>query len=170
MNDLFWIDVVSRIIHVATAISLIGGSVFITFVLHPVVSKLAEDQRQVMQDQLIGRWKWFVHLGILLFLVSGFYNFFRAIPIHRGDGFYHGLIGIKILLALWVMFLASALVGRSARFAGMRNNRGLWGKVLIISALVIVCISGFAKVRDVPSEITESGDQPAVESVEAASN
>ena len=54
----------------------------------------------------------FIHFGILLFIVSGFYNFARAIPGHKGDGLYHALMGTKILLALLLFAISSALVGR----------------------------------------------------------
>ena len=53
---------------------------------------------------------------ILLFIVSGFYNFARAIPGHKGDGLYHALLGTKILLALILFAISSALVGRSKAF------------------------------------------------------
>lgn len=147
MSDLFWLDVVSRIVHVLTAITLVGGAVFIAVVLHPVLQRLEAERREEVQPLVIGRWKWVVHFGILLFLLSGFFNYFRAMPLHQGDGLYHALVGTKILLAFWVMFLASALVGRSSRMASFRANRGLWSKVLVASAVVIVCISGFVKVR-----------------------
>lgn len=159
MDGLFWIDVVSRIVHIATAITLVGGSVFLAFVLHPIVKAMDDSTRELLQSQVVGRWKWLVHVGILLFLLSGFYNYFRAIGAHQGDGMYHGLIGTKMLLAFWVMFLASALVGRSARFSGMRANRGFWLKVLVGSALLIVILSGFAKVRGVP-EGGADNDEP----------
>lgn len=152
MEDLFWIDVISRILHVSTAIALVGGSVFLAFVLIPASATLPVETELSLRQQLTSRWKWFVHLGIGLFLVTGFYNFIRAIPLHRGDGLYHGLIGTKIILALLVMFLASALVGRSEKMKLFREQRSTWLKVLVGLALVIVMISGYAKVRGVPAK------------------
>lgn len=149
---MFWIDVVSRVFHVLTAITLIGGATFIALVLHPVTGRLEETQRESVRAAVVGRWKMFVHIGILIFLVTGFYNYVRAIGLHRGDGLYHALLGTKMLLAFWVMFLASVLVGRSQRFAGMRQNMGMWSKVLVASAFLIVAISGFVKVRGIPDK------------------
>lgn len=97
----------------------------------------------------------FVHIGIVLFLVSGFYNFILQIPKHKGDGLYHALIGTKILLAFAVFFFASALVGRSKSFDGMRKNAKFWQLVIILLAAVIVGISGFAKVA-LPGRLPES--------------
>ena len=108
-----WIDVLSRIVHVGTAITLVGGTAFLRLVLIPIAERLPEDTHRQLSDAVQSRWKRFVHAGILLFLLSGFYNYMRAIPSHKGDGLYHALIGTKILLALAVFFIASALVGRS---------------------------------------------------------
>ncbi len=156
------IDVVSRIVHVATAITLVGGSVFTLFVLMPSAKALSDQSHDSLATAITGRWKRFVHAGVLLFVVSGLYNYVRAIPNHRGDGLYHALIGTKMLLALGVFFLAAALVGRSEKLAGIRRNRAKSIKLLVLLAAIVVCISGFAKVRGVktippaPAEITQA--------------
>ena len=144
------IDVLSRVVHVGTAITLVGGSVFMLFVLLPSAKQLSDDARDQLATAIGSRWKRFVHIGILLFLVSGFYNYIRAIPLHKGDGLYHAMVGTKILIALGVFFLAAALVGRSEKLAAIRANRAKWLKVLVLLAAVIVAISGFVKVRAVP--------------------
>ncbi len=143
------IDIISRIVHVSTAIVLVGGTVFSLMVLMPAAETLSDQTRSELHTGVVARWKRFVHIGILLFLVSGFYNFFQAIPLHKGDGLYHGLVGTKILLALAVFFIASALVGRSPALEKMRINRKFWLRVLVVLAAVIVIISSFVKVRGV---------------------
>ncbi|MCC6507900.1 MAG: hypothetical protein IT423_02250 [Pirellulaceae bacterium] len=154
MDNLFLIDVVSRIVHIATAIVLIGGSTFMAFVLLPTAEKLDQAAHEQLRSLVNGRWKRFVHAGILLFLVTGFYNYFRQMPNHEGDGLYHALIGTKILLALGVFFIASALVGRSAAFENMRASRAKWLKIIVLLAAVIVGMSGFVKVKGpAPKEV-----------------
>ena len=145
---MFAVDVASRIIHVLTAITLVGGSIFMLLVLIPSANeKLNEEEHDRLAPGVVGRWKRFVHGGVLLFLVTGFYNFFRAIPQHKGDGLYHALVGTKIILALIVFFLAAALVGRSEKLQFIRDKRQKWMRVMIGIALLIVAISGFVKVR-----------------------
>ncbi|MCM2375206.1 hypothetical protein [Aporhodopirellula aestuarii] len=146
---MLFLDTISRIVHVATAITLVGGSVFLLCVLLPSAKTLSEDAHKQLAQAINGRWKRFIHGGIALFLISGFYNYFRAIPNHKGDGLYHGLLGAKMLMAFVIFFFASALVGRSARFDGMRANRAKWLRVIVILAAIIVCISGFLKIRGV---------------------
>lgn len=154
------LDVVSRIVHVSTAIALVGGSVFTLCVLMPAAKAISDEAHETLAEGITSRWKRFVHGGILLFLVSGFYNYMQAIPDHKGDGLYHGLLGTKMICAFAIFFIASALVGNSAAFESMRKARKKWLSVLVALALVIVCISGFAKIRGVPSSTdTSSGDQ-----------
>ena len=150
------LDVISRFVHVFTAITLVGGSVFMAFVLGPSANELGEETHNKLREQVVKRWKKFVHGGIGLFLLSGFYNYMAMIPKHKGDGLYHGLVGTKIILALGIFFLASALVGRSKAFEGMRAQRAKWLKILVLLAAVVVGISGFVKVRGIPAKVAEA--------------
>jgi uncharacterized membrane protein len=147
----FALDTISRITHVSTAIVLVGGSVFTLIVVQPILAKLKdEEERARIHDGFVSRWKRVVHIGILLFLVSGLYNYVRAIGDHKGDGLYHGLMGTKMLLALVVFFLAAALVGRSSALQRFRDKRRYWTTIMVLLATVIVCVSGYVKVRGKP--------------------
>ncbi len=147
---MFAVDVASRLIHVLTAIVLLGGSTFMLLVVLPTLQSSDEGTRTKIASGLRSIWKRYVHAGIALFLITGFYNYFKAMPLHKGDGLYHGLIGTKIILALGVFFLASALVGRSAAFEGMRSNSSKWLKILCLLGIVIVAMSSFVKIRGIP--------------------
>ena len=145
------LNLVMRWAHVGTAIVVLGGAIFLRFVLMPAATAvLKEDAHQALRERLMGAWKKVIHAGIGLFLLSGLYNYLAVMaPLHKGDGRYHMLLGIKILLALGVFFISSALVGRSAAFAGLRKDSRKWLAVSIFLALIIVAISGFLKVRGV---------------------
>lgn len=145
------LDILSRIVHVGTAITLVGGSVFTLLVLMPSAKELPDAEHEQLAAAIKSRWKRFVHIGVTLFLVSGLYNYVRAIPNHRGDSLYHAMLGTKMLLALVVFFLAAALVGRSEKLEPIRRQKGKWLKVLVILAAIIVAISGFVKVRGIPN-------------------
>jgi uncharacterized membrane protein len=138
-----FIDVISRWVHVGAAIVLLGGSTFIRFVLMPSAELLPEAEHQQLRQAVMGRWKRFVMIGIGLLLASGLYNYGTS---GRVGGLYHGLMGIKMLLAVGVFFLASALTGRSARLAAIRKDAKKWLIVLIVMAASVVAIGGFLKV------------------------
>ena len=145
--NLFGLDVLSRVVHIATAITLVGGSIFMAIAMIPSLEVIPNDQRAAFVSAVRDRWKRYVHGGIGLFLLSGFYNYFRAIPKHQGDGLYHALLGTKMLLAFVVFFLASVMVGRSAKFESWRQNPSKVLRVMIILAVLIVAMSGFLKIR-----------------------
>ena len=141
------VDIASRFIHVLTAITLVGGSLFTLLVLLPASERLEDQARGDLMGGIRDRWRRVVHGGIALFLLSGFYNYFRAMPLHRGDGLYHGLLGTKMLLALAVFALASLLVGRSRLATKMAAQRERWLGVMVLLAIAIVAISAVVKVR-----------------------
>lgn len=144
---MLWIDYLSRFVHIITAITLIGGSIFQLWIVFPASQTLPAEQREGVMGAITARWKRLVHLGIALFLLTGFYNYFKAMPDHKGDGLYHALVGTKILLALAIFFIASALVGKSPALAAMRAQRGRWLAIQVSLAVVVVLISSFVKVR-----------------------
>ena len=147
-----WIAIASRWIHVGTAVVLVGGLVFLRFVLGPAAAQLPDEAHAKLKELVSARWKKFIHGGIALFLLSGFYNYLVIqAPLHKGDKLYHALMGTKILLALAVFYLSSALIGRSKAFAGMRTNPKLWQGIIIVLAAVIIGISGFVKVALKPT-------------------
>lgn len=140
----------TRILHVGTAIVLVGGIFFVRFLLMPAATRvLSEADHTKLRAAVMEGWKKYVHAGIGLFLLSGGINYYRVIAerSHKGDPLYHALLGTKMLLALVIFFIASALVGRSAKFESLRQHGRKWLGVNLALALIIVAISGFLKVR-----------------------
>lgn len=141
------LNVISRWVHIMTAIAVAGGTIFVRFVLQPAAKELPDAEHAVLREAIARRWRKFVALGIVLFLASGLYNYLVVgLPRHHQDGIYHALMGLKITLAFVVFFVASALAGRSARFEALRRQNRQWLLVLVSLILVIVLISSFLKV------------------------
>jgi uncharacterized membrane protein len=153
MSDLL-LYTTTRVLHIGAAIVLVGGTFFIRCVLAPAASRsLSDAEHQKLRSDLMQGWKRVIHGGIALLLLSGGINYYRVIAArtHKGDGLYHGLLGTKILLAMAIFFIASAIVGRSPRFEAMRKNIRKWMVVNLILAFLIISISGFLKVRGAPA-------------------
>jgi uncharacterized membrane protein len=148
MDSVEIINVLSRWLHIATAIVVVGGTVFIRFVLTPAAERLPEAEHVRLREGIMLRWRKVVAAGIGLFLLSGFYNYYWIIAAgkRRGDGAYHALLGGKIVLSFVVFFLASVLVGRSARFEPLRRQRKTWMTVVVLLAFLIVLIASYLKV------------------------
>jgi uncharacterized membrane protein len=141
-----WLTILSRWVHIGSAITMVGGTVFLRCVLMPAARALPEAEHTALRARLMSRWKKFVHTCVLLFLLSGVYNFIVVTaPLHKGDKLYHALIGIKILLALVVFFFAIALTSSKSWSEGLRRNVAQWLAVNLMLAVVIVAISGVLK-------------------------
>lgn len=143
-----YIALVSRILHVLAAILLLGGGMFKLLVILPSVSELPEEERNSLKERFLKRWRYLVATGIALLIFSGFYNYLAVeLPDHKGDGRYHMLMGIKILLAFVVFFLASALAGRSAALEFIRKKSKFYLCLTVTLATIVVVIAGILKVR-----------------------
>jgi uncharacterized membrane protein len=143
----------TRILHVGTAIVVVGGTFFVRFVLFPAATQnLSDDAHARLRGAVMGTWKKIIHIGIALFILTGAINYYRVIAqgSHKGDSLYHALLGTKILLALGIFFIAEALVGRSSAFEGLRRNAPKWLLANLLLASIIVAVSGFLRVRGVP--------------------
>lgn len=158
--ELDLLGIVSRWLHIGSAIVLLGGAICLKFVVGPVL----QNQSQELKDAVRGRWKRFVHAAIAGLLLSGIYNYIKAFPLHRGDGLWHAMVDTKIVLALGVFFLASVLVGRSKGTQKFRDNAAQWTTISILLGLLIVAMSGLVKVVGPKPKAAD----PAAEKVDAA--
>lgn len=157
MDETLILPILSRWAHVGTAIVLVGGTAFFRLILIPAL----EGDNSELLGRIRERWKKVVHSGIAIFLLSGFYNYVTMIPKHKGDGLYHGLVGTKILLAMFVFFIASALVGNKPGTQKFRDDAKKWTGIMLMVAAVIVAISGFVKVRPAPTLTSAAIAQPS---------
>jgi len=150
MENISVLDIIMRWLHLIGAIVAIGGSIFALFVLLPSISGLAEDIRSEIYESVRSRFSKLFMFAIAALLISGFYNYLgNEMSNHEGQSAYHILMGIKIMLAMGVFFLGSALLGRSAAFEGIRRKRRRWMVRNILLALLIIAIAAvLAKMPD----------------------
>ncbi len=134
---------VSRWVHILSAVVAIGGAFFMRFVLMPSAKEtLTDEQHAALREKVIGRWKRVVMIVIGLLFITGIVNFvWVGMPKSKLDGAssYHAIFGVKLLLAFGIFYLASALTGRSKATEGLRAQSSRWlGIVVILGVLVIV--------------------------------
>lgn len=138
--------IVSRWFHLAAVITAIGGTVFLRMVLHPsATSSLSPETHEALRAAVVRRWARVVHISILFIILSGTYNAIVMFPKHSGQPLYHALFGVKVLLALALFFIATAVTGRSPAFAAIRAKGPMWMAVNIALAAVIVLLSNILK-------------------------
>ncbi len=157
-----YLALVLRWVHLLSAVTLVGGAIFSFLVLRPWLESLPEEERLSVRRQLRGRWAAVVFVGIGLLLVTGLVNIMRINAQLPADlrKTYHPLLGVKVLVALAVFFLASALAGRSEAFQKLRAH---WGRTLglvVLLGVMVVLISGYLRLlRD--GAAPSAGEEPA---------
>ncbi len=137
---------VLRWMHIVPAVVAGGATVFTRLALLPALQTLPEAERLRVKQTIDRRWRAVAMACITLLFVSGLANFvlYQA-PAHKGQGLYHALFGVKVVAAMIVFFLASALSGRSAALSSIRGNARFWVGVAAWLMLVILLISGLLR-------------------------
>lgn len=141
------VSLVLRWMHILAASAAVGGTIFMRMALLPAaVATLPDDQHRSLREAVRSRWAPIVMAAIAFLLISGFYNYFvysTKLDIPRPyRGLYHGLFGVKFILAFIVFFLASALVGRSPAMDRFRQKAKFWQTVNLALVVIIILISG----------------------------
>ncbi len=141
MNDLNWLHVLARWLHVLAAVVAVGGAVFWRCVLIPAAAALPDDAHTALRGAVRRRWARILGVAIALLLLTGLFNYLGVTaPVHRGQPLYHALMGVKIILALVVFFLASALVGAASVFEPIRRSAPAWAAVNILLAALVIAL------------------------------
>ncbi len=166
MQSIDYVLLLSRGLHLFAAIVAVGGAAYARLALLPAVKEaLDEPSRQRLHASLRKRWLAVVMTCIGVLLLTGGLNFvLLAMPPKVEPMPYHGLFGIKFLLALLIFFIASALVGRSPGLEPMRRNRAIWLSILLGLAALVVLLSGLLNQvrtsKPAPAGSTNSVSQP----------
>ena len=121
------VGLLSRWVHISSAVTLIGGVLFARQVL-----------RGAAEAELITRYATTLQAAVAGLLLSGLYNLLSKAAVPKG---YHMIFGIKFLLALHV-FAMAFLVGRPGVEAGKRQRR-LTG--MVISGILILALSAYLR-------------------------
>ena len=140
------IALVSRWLHILSAITVVGATIYARVAVLPAADAISDDQRRHLQDTLRSLWNVPLHAAILFLLVSGLYNVYVIETRYEVPSLYHALFGIKFLLALVIFYIAISLAGRSKLAQRMRKNARLWLTINMLLAIILVCISGVLRV------------------------
>ncbi|MEX2306353.1 MAG: hypothetical protein WD738_02100 [Pirellulales bacterium] len=146
LDSVYWVMLVSRILHILGAIILVGG----LFYLRAVIMPPAAATGAASADQQFGgrraAWAMWVGIASLLLLVTGLWNYLQIIRMHeRLATSYHMLAGIKMLLGLALFFLAALLAGRSAAAQTLRQRLRFWLNVCLILGIVTVVMGSLLR-------------------------
>lgn len=162
------LGILFRWAHILPAIVAAGGTIFMRLALVPASSVLSEEQRVALQADVRSRWLMPLMISLAFLLVSGLYNFISNVRQYQLGGLYHALFLAKFLLALAVMWIASAMVGRSKATERMRANAKYWLTINMTLVILIVLIAGVMRMTPRIPKVDEPVEVPAVASPEAS--
>ena len=161
-----WIALVSRVTHILAAIALAGGAFYMRGVLVPSLGTLSGESVDQFTEAIRRRWAKIVMASALVLIASGFYNLVGIILLDKEGiaplaGYYHPLIGIKILLAFFIFYVASMLAGRTQAAVRFRERAPLWMNLNLVAAITLVTIAGAL-------HVSPKSAQPAAQSTQSA--
>jgi hypothetical protein len=142
MGPIFWFNVLTRWLHVTCAVVAIGSFVCLRLVLLPALAG------QAVLEPVMRRLKTVVHSALGLLLLTGFYNYYVAIPkvrvlAHRAV--YHPIIGTKILLALVLFGIATALLSSRSGSGNIGEERSGGLTLILVLAIIILFLSAILR-------------------------
>ena len=140
------LHVISRFLHIISAILLLGGAFYAHRVLTPVLNVLPEDRRMQAAAGAQLRYRTTLFTLVAISLLSGLYNFL-SVPHSK---LYHMAFGIKMLAVLHiyatVVLWATSPYG-DVNFAG-KNKRRLLS--ISIAGVIVVLISAYLRSLSMP--------------------
>lgn len=149
----FFIGLLSRLAHIISAVTLVGGLIYLRTIVVPA-RETAAGAGDSADRYFLGRrgtWAASVMACATFLIASGLYNYIVKVRAEKFDMAYHALFGIKFLLGLFVMFAASVIAGRTAAAQKVREKMRAWLNLTIAVALVVILIGSTMRTfRGVP--------------------
>src|SRR3954453_22420094 len=140
LDSMYWIMLVSRILHILGAVVLAGGLFYIRFIVSPISAPPGPDP----VDQFFGArraaWAKWVGIATAILLFTGFWNYVQFTRTYDLPKTYHMVLGFKILAAIAVFLLAALLAGRTNAADAIRQKWRLWINVCLFLAVITVVI------------------------------
>lgn len=139
-------EIASRSLHLFAAIMAVGGAIFIRRVVNPAIREsLTTDGDESFVNTLLRRCSILVYVSIVVVIITGFWNMTMTLPGHQGQSTYHVLFGIKLILAVVLLFLTVLLAGSKPLAAHVRTGGSWWIAASILVAIGIVVVSSILK-------------------------
>lgn len=145
----YFLLLASRLLHVLSAIILVGGIFYLWAVVAPGTAATNNGGDAWFSGRRATWAKW-VGITTLLLIATGLFNFVWNVKTYEIAVSYHMLVGVKILVALVVFFLAAVLAGRSGLAERMRGNMKFWLGVCLLVGILTVLIGSV--MRSYPRE------------------
>lgn len=153
IDGAYLLGLLSRVLHTTCGATLLGGLVYLRFVLAPAVG---DDPEGTLFAGRRKAWAGCVGACTGLLLLSGFYNFFFSVQwkYENLPALYHPLFGVKFLLALAVMAIMALVAGKTKLAEKVRAGLSGWLSIALACALAIFVLGAMLRsFRDLPDAL-----------------
>ncbi len=138
--------IVLRILHIGFAVILAGGVMYQLFVLLPAMREADTERRRHLMEAAAARWRPWLFGAMAALVISGLMNFLMfKVPTYRGHpqvAVYHGLFGLKFLIALASFHPLTVLALPGPRFQERyRDRAGLWLGIAVTAVTAVIVIA-----------------------------
>lgn len=146
-----------RILHILAALVLGGGVAYQRLVVVPGLLSAGQDPAEFLAQT---RRKWAPWVGVcaLALIAGGLANYLIANRAYDLPKLYHPLFGVKFLLAMGVIFIASVLTGRTSLADKFRARAKFWLSLNLLLVLAIVLIASAMRVLPKPPKASAALD------------
>lgn len=138
------VPILIRLVHILAAVAAGGAVLFQLLAVHPSLATLPEAERTRFRASVVDRWRPVAYLLMALLLITGLVTYVAyRIPEykpHASKGVYHGLLGVKILLALAFFHAVTVLTLPGEKGDKYRASAGFWLRWMAALLLVIVAL------------------------------
>jgi len=156
------LELIIRWAHIIPAIILVGGSLYMVFALHPAMQATEFAEKAELKSAIRARWAKVVMICAGIILISGIASLvLQATTYNFPQKYYHPVAGMKFLLALVILYIASLLSGRSKNAEKFREKEAFWLKLNATLAVILVLMAGTLRVADRVPKNADSADSEA---------
>lgn len=158
INTAWALMLVTRVLHIACAAIMFGGLVYLKVVVAPLAEG-AEDRDVALFHGRRSAWAKLVMSATLFLLLSGTVNILYIVNAYEKlPSTYHMLFGIKVLIAVFVFFVAAATAGSSEAAMRMRANLGKWLSMALVATVLVFVIGATLRSFD---KVPRAMEEPA---------
>ncbi|MCH8332391.1 hypothetical protein IIC65_00510 [Candidatus Sumerlaeota bacterium] len=144
------IAIVAHWLHLVSAITALGGTIFLRMVVHPAAQKLEGDVALEFDRTVRRKVSLLIRHSIALLLITGMINIARVFADGVPPSPYLPLLLTKIILAFALFAIAVALLIPSAALEKFQARRPFWLTINVFIGLTVVLLSAW--IRLLPPE------------------
>jgi len=137
------LNLIMRWLHLFSAITAVGSSIFLRVALLPTAYQLSNEARTALFKGLAKPARLLIHASIGGLLISGLYN--THVQWATSVFPYPLIYAAKVTLALTIFVVAILLTSSDPRWATLQANRKKWLTLNVALAALLVALSAYLR-------------------------